>query len=75
MGQDYGLFCGFIWGCLWPMLRLLCGWFHGLIVISLVDSFRPDLGTIWGLISELSSKLSCSLCMASLWPIMASGVV
>ena len=29
---------------LWPMLRLLGGWFHGLVVIILVDCFRPDLG-------------------------------
>ena len=33
------MFCGSIWGCLWPMLRLLGGWFHGLVVISLVDCF------------------------------------
>ena len=57
------------------MLRLLGGWFHGLDVISLMDYFKPDLGTIWGLISELSSELSCGLCMASLWPVMAGGVV
>ena len=54
------------------MLRLLCGWFHGLVVISLVDYFRPDLGTVWGLIFELSSELSCNLCMASLWLVVWS---
>ena len=43
--------------------------------ISLVDCFRPNLGTLWGLIFELSSELSCGLCMASLWLIMAGGVV
>ena len=46
-----------------------------MVVINPVDCFRPDLGTVCGLISELSSKLSYSLCMASLWPVMASGVV
>ena len=40
-----------------------------------MDCFRPDFKTVWGLISELSSELSCSLCMASLWPVMAGGVV
>ena len=57
------------------MLRLLCGWFHGLAVISLVDYFRQDLGTVWGLISKLSSELFYSLCMTNLWPVMAGGVV
>ena len=57
------------------MLGLLGGWFYGLVVISLADYFRPNLGTVWGLISELSSELSCGLCMARLWPIMACGVV
>ena len=57
------------------MLGLLHGWFHGLVVISLVDYFRQDLGTVWGLIYELSSELSCSLCMASLWPVIVGGVV
>ena len=53
------------------MLRLLGGWFHGLVVIILVDCFRPDLGTVWGPISEMSSELSYGLCMASSWSIMA----
>ena len=34
--------------------------------ISLADCFRLNLGTVWGLIFELSSKLSRGLCMASL---------
>ena len=54
------------------MLRLLGGWFHGLVVISLMDCFKADFGTFWGLISELTSELSSGLCMASLWPVMAS---
>ena len=47
------------------MLRLLSGWFHGLAVSSM----------IWGLVSKLSSELSYGLSMASLWPVMAGGVV
>ena len=57
------------------MLGLVGGWFHGLVVISLVDCFRPNLGTVWGLISELISELSCGLCMSRLWLVMACGVV
>ena len=45
------------------MLRLLSGWFYGLVVISLVDYFRPDSELIY----ELSSELSCGL-MTGLWP-------
>ena len=54
------------------MLRLLGGWFHGLVVISLVDCFRPDLGTVW----ELLLQFSCSLCMtlfvACVWLVLWS---
>ena len=52
------------------MLRLLGGWFHGLVAISLVDCFRPDLGTDWELILELSCILCMALFVACVWLVL-----
>ena len=50
------------WLVSWPS----CNQSYGLFQARFVDCL--------GLTFELSSKLSCGLCMSSLWPIMA-GVV